>query len=106
MNVPPSFGLTIERTLRGRRIPRASIGPRRNLISKKRKDVMAELDMEKLRVLAAELGYWPATTDDEHITELRRQNAHYGVLFAQDPDGTKWQKMAGTQRRTAGEDEQ
>lgn len=62
--------------------------------------VGGELDMELLRVLAAELGYRPATTDYEHITELRRQKAHYGVLIAQDPEGTKWQKMIGSPQRT------
>lgn len=27
------------------------------------------LDMERLRAAAAELGYWPATTDDEHLNK-------------------------------------
>jgi hypothetical protein len=34
-----------------------------------------EPDMSKMRELAAELGYWPATTDDEDIERHRRLNA-------------------------------
>ena len=43
----------------------------------------------------AELGYWPASTDEEHIARLRAQDARYDEQLAQDPDGTKWQKMMG-----------
>jgi hypothetical protein len=56
---------------------------------------MAELDLVRLRELAAELGYWPASTDEEHVARLRAQNARYDEQAAQDPDGTKWQKMMG-----------
>jgi hypothetical protein len=53
------------------------------------------MDMEKLREAAELLGYWPASTDEAHIAKLRAQNAHYDELIAQDPEGTKWQKMSG-----------
>lgn len=33
------------------------------------------LDMVKLRELAAEFGYWPATTDPEDVARHRRLNA-------------------------------
>jgi hypothetical protein len=54
---------------------------------------MTELDLVRLRELAAELGYWPASTDEEHVARLRAQDARYDEQAAQDPDGTKWQKM-------------
>jgi hypothetical protein len=56
---------------------------------------MAELDMVRLRELAAELGYWPAYTDEEHVARLRAQDARYNEQEAHDPGGTKWQKMMG-----------
>jgi erythromycin esterase-like protein len=56
---------------------------------------MTELDLVRLRELAAELGYWPASTDEEHVARLRAQDARYDEQVAQDPDGTKWQKMLG-----------
>jgi hypothetical protein len=56
---------------------------------------MAELELVRLRELAAELGYWPASTDEEHVARLRAQDARYNQQEAQDPDGTKWQKMMG-----------
>jgi hypothetical protein len=36
---------------------------------------MTELDLVRLRELAAELGYWPASNDEEHVARLR---AHDG----------------------------
>jgi hypothetical protein len=36
---------------------------------------MAELDMAKLRELAKELGYWPASTDEESVERHRELNA-------------------------------
>jgi hypothetical protein len=36
---------------------------------------MAELDLVRPRELAAELGYWPASTDAEHVAQLRAQDA-------------------------------
>jgi hypothetical protein len=33
------------------------------------------IDAERLRELAAELGYWPASTDEEHVARLRAQDA-------------------------------
>jgi erythromycin esterase-like protein len=56
---------------------------------------MTELDLVRLRELAAELGYWPASTDEEHVARLRAQYARYDEQVAQDPGGTKWQKMMG-----------
>jgi hypothetical protein len=49
----------------------------------------------RLRELAAELGYWPASTDEEHVARLRAQDARYDEQEDQDPGGTKWQKMMG-----------
>src|SRR3954447_7793343 len=54
---------------------------------------MAELDLDRPRELAAELGYWPASTDAEHVARLRAQDARYDEQEAQDPDGAKWQKI-------------
>ena len=54
---------------------------------------MTELDLVRLRELAAELGFWPASTDEEHVARLRAQDARYNEQVAQDPGGTKWQKM-------------
>ena len=56
---------------------------------------MAELDLVRLRELAAELGYWPASTDEERVTRLRAQDARYDQHEDQDPGGDKWQKMLG-----------
>ncbi len=56
---------------------------------------MTELDLVRLRELAAELDYWPASTDEEHVARLRAQDARYDEQEAQDPGGTKWQKMMG-----------
>jgi hypothetical protein len=33
---------------------------------------MAELDLVRLRELAAELGYWAASTDEEHVARTAR----------------------------------
>jgi hypothetical protein len=51
------------------------------------------IDAERLRELAAELGYWAASADEEHVARLRAQDARYDEQVAQDPGGTKWQKM-------------
>jgi erythromycin esterase-like protein len=56
---------------------------------------MAELDLVRLRELAAELGYWAASTDEEHVARLRAQDARYDEQEDQDPGGDKWQKMMG-----------
>jgi hypothetical protein len=45
--------------------------------------------------MAAELGYWPASTDEEHVARLRAQDARYNEQEAQDPGATKRQKMMG-----------
>ena len=34
------------------------------------------------------------------FAKLRAQNAHYDELMAQDPQGTKWQKMSGAWTRS------
>ncbi len=38
---------------------------------------MVELDIAKLRAATAELGYQPATTDDEHLKKLRADNERH-----------------------------
>ena len=52
-----------------------------------------DLDIEKLRAATAELGYQPATTDDEHLEKLRADNEGFDRMNAHDPQGLKWQKM-------------
>src|ERR1700750_1840400 len=56
---------------------------------------MTELDLVTLREFAAELAEWPASPDEEHVARLRAQDARYNEQEAQDPGGTKWQKMMG-----------
>jgi hypothetical protein len=46
---------------------------------------MVELDIAKLQAAAAELGYWPATTDDEHLEKLRADNERFDRMNAHDP---------------------
>jgi hypothetical protein len=43
------------------------------------------LDIAKLRAAAAELGYWPATTDDEHLEKLRADNERFDRMNTHDP---------------------
>jgi len=62
---------------------------------------MADLDMEKLREYAEELGYWPATTDPEDIDRHRRLNA--ALDKAPDQDKTM-RKFAHMRRRQAQEE--
>lgn len=57
---------------------------------------MAELDIAKLCAAAAELGYWPATTDDERLDQLRADNERFDRMNAHDPQVSKWSKMAGS----------
>ena len=54
---------------------------------------MIKLDIAKLRAATAELGYQPATTDDEHLEKLRADNERFDRMNAHDPQGLKWQKM-------------
>lgn len=54
---------------------------------------MATLDREKLRAATAELGYAPASTDDEHLDKLRADNERFDRMNAHDPQGLKWSKM-------------
>jgi hypothetical protein len=51
--------------------------------------------MVRLRELAGELGYWPASADGEHVARLRAHDARYDEQEVQDPGGTKWHKMMG-----------
>ena len=44
-----------------------------------------ELDIAKLRAATAELGYRPATTDDEHLEKLRADNERFDRMNAHDP---------------------
>ncbi|MDQ2628743.1 MAG: hypothetical protein M3Y90_17330 [Actinomycetota bacterium] len=57
---------------------------------------MAELDIAKLRIAAAELGYLPATTDDEHLDKLRADNERFDAMNTHDVQVSKWSKMAGS----------
>jgi len=45
--------------------------------------------------LAAEVGYWAASTKEEHVTRLHAQNARYDEHEDQGPSGDKWKKMMG-----------
>ena len=56
------------------------------------------LDMALLRERADEFGFWPATTDDEHLEKLRADNERFDRMNAHDPQGLKWQKMGAKQR--------
>ena len=42
------------------------------------------IDIAKLRAAAAELGYWPATTDDDHLEKLRADNERFDRMNARD----------------------
>lgn len=55
---------------------------------------MAELGVAKLHAAAAELGYWPVTTDDEHPHKLRGDNERFDRMNAHDLRGRKWSKMS------------
>jgi hypothetical protein len=54
--------------------------------------------MEKLGESAAELGYWPATTDPEDIEMHRRLNAVLDKAPTQDKIMRKWAFMRERQR--------
>ncbi len=54
---------------------------------------MAELDMARLRELAVEFGFWPATTDPDDVGRHRQLNERFDRMNAHDPQGLKWQKM-------------
>ena len=41
--------------------------------------------MDKLRAAAAELGFRPATTDDEHLEKLRADNERFDRMNAHNP---------------------
>lgn len=43
------------------------------------------IDIAKLRAATAELGYQPATTDDEHLEKLRADNERFDRMNAHDP---------------------
>jgi len=63
--------------------------------------------MDEFRRLAEELGYWPATTDPEHIAKLRADNDRFDRTNAHDPQGLKWPKMGASigQRAPSGPDQ-
>lgn len=52
--------------------------------------------MAKLRAAAAELGYWPATTDDEQLDTLRGDNQRFDRMNVHDPQVSMWSKMTGS----------
>jgi hypothetical protein len=54
---------------------------------------MSEFDIDKYRAARDELGYGPATTDDEHLAKLRADDERHDRMNAHDPQGTKWAKM-------------
>jgi hypothetical protein len=60
---------------------------------------MAELDMDKLRELARELGFWPATTDPEDIDLHRRLNAALDKAPTQEKTQRKWAFMRKRQHQ-------
>ena len=65
---------------------------------------MAELDMAKLRELAAEFGFWPATIDPEDIECHRRQSVeadanHAAFLREYGPGGYKHGRWEHLRRR-------
>jgi len=66
---------------------------------------MSELDIAKLRAATAELGYGPASTDDEHLKKLRADNERFDRMNAHDTQGTKWRKMAPAPRPTVPNDQ-
>lgn len=51
------------------------------------------VDREALRAAYEELGYWPASTDPEHLEKLREDNRRFDAANAHDPDGVRWSKM-------------
>ncbi|QZA07036.1 hypothetical protein K3U94_19005 [Mycolicibacter heraklionensis] len=56
--------------------------------------------MSEYRRLAEELGYWPATTDPEHLAKLRSDNERFNRMNAHDPQGLKWSKMGASVPRS------
>lgn len=46
---------------------------------------MTELDAATLRAAAAELGYWPAATDKEHLDKLRADNERFDRMYPYGP---------------------
>lgn len=54
---------------------------------------MADLDLDELRKFAREHGYYPGTTDPDHLARLRAQDARHERANRGDPQGTKWMKM-------------
>jgi hypothetical protein len=54
------------------------------------------IDREAMRAAAAELGYWPASTDPEALEKHREDNRRFDAANAHDPDGTRWSKMGAS----------
>lgn len=57
---------------------------------------MVELDIAKWRAAAVELGYWPATTDDEHLHKLRADNERFDRMHPHGPHVLQRAEMMGT----------
>jgi hypothetical protein len=51
------------------------------------------IDREALRAAHAEFGFWPASTDPEHLEKIREDNRRYDAANSHDPDGQRWAKM-------------
>lgn len=60
---------------------------------------MGNLDMAKLRELAAELGYWPATTDEADIDRHRRLNTALDKAPDMETVAKKFRHLAPTVNR-------
>lgn len=60
---------------------------------------MTELDMTKLRELAKELGYWPASTDEESVERHRRLNASADYWLARSHRFDHLRRRTELQRR-------
>lgn len=56
-------------------------------------EVAAMIDWEVMRAAAEEFGYWPASTDPEHLEKLREDNRRHDLMNAHDPGGKRWRKM-------------
>jgi hypothetical protein len=65
---------------------------------------MTELDLVRLRELAAELGFWPATTDEADIEHHRQhnKNADYWLARSHRIDHLRREHELRRQRQTCG----
>lgn len=58
------------------------------------------MDMKKLRELADELGYWPATTNDEDIERHRRLNAALDKAHTAEEITRRYAHLRNPQQKT------